>query len=219
MFEQLKPLKIDSSKQRIFFTSDLHFGHQNILKFCKRPWNTTEEMDEALIERWNSVVEENDFVFNLGDFAFAPDRRWKELLSRLNGRHFLILGNHDITRWPGDPVMKLFEEVHQQLILKIDGRWVYLNHYPFLCYGGSWRGPQNAVYSLHGHVHSGPDCSGKDCDRLNILFPYQYDVGVDNNNYTPISWEEVQEKIAYQIEHGVPQYGGEHTIPDEAYKE
>lgn len=219
MFEQVKPLKVDSSKQRIFFTSDLHFGHQNILKFCNRPWKTTEEMDEALIERWNSVVGKDDIVFNLGDFAFAPDRRWKEVLSRLNGHHYLILGNHDITRWPGDNIMSLFEEVHQQLILKIDNRWVYLNHYPYLCYGGSWRNPHNAVYALHGHVHSGPGCSGKDCDRLGILFPYQYDVGVDNNNYTPISWEEVQEKIAYQIENGVPQFGGEHTIPDEAYKE
>lgn len=94
MFEQLKPLKLDSSKQRIFFTSDLHFGHQNILKFCNRPWKTTEEMDEALIKRWNSVVGKDDIVFNLGDFAFAPDRRWKEVLSRLNGHHYLILGNH-----------------------------------------------------------------------------------------------------------------------------
>lgn len=219
MFEQLKPLKLDSSKQRIFFTSDLHFGHQNILRFCNRPWKTTDEMDEALVKNWNSVVGKDDIVFDLGDFAFSSNGRWKELLSRLNGRHSLILGNHDITRWPGDQIIALFEEVHQQLILKIDSRWVYLNHYPFLCYGGSWRNPTNAVYALHGHVHSGPDCSGKDCDRLNILFPYQYDVGVDNNNYTPISWEEVQEKIAYQIEHGVPQYGEEHTIPDEAYKE
>lgn len=219
MLDQMKPIKIDSSIQRIFFTSDLHFGHQNILKFCNRPWETTEEMDEELIERWNSAVGKNDLVFNLGDFAFAKDSRWKELISRLNGIHYLVLGNHDVTRWPGNGIMRLFAGVYQQLILKIDKRWVYLNHYPFLCYGGSWRGPENAVYALHGHVHSGPDCSGKDCDRLNILFPYQYDVGVDNNNYTPVSWEEVQEKIAYQIEHGVPQYGGEHTIPDDAYKE
>ena len=221
MFEHVKPFKLNSSEVKIWFTSDLqlHFGHQNIIKFCNRPWETTEEMDKALIENWNSVVGKDDIVFDLGDFAFASNWRWKEILSQLNGKHYLILGNHDITRWPGDPIMKLFEEVHQQLILKIDDRWMYLNHYPFLCYGGSWRGPQTAVYALHGHVHSGPDCSGKDCDRLNVLFPYQYDVGVDNNNYTPISWEEVQEKIAYQLEHGVPQYGGEHTIPDEAYKE
>lgn len=219
MFEQLKPIKLDSSKQKIWFTSDLHFGHRNIIKFCKRPWGTPEEMDEALIERWNSVVGKDDIVFDLGDFAFAQCNRWKEILARLNGHHILVLGNHDVIRWPGDNIMNLFDGVFQQLALKIDNRFVYLNHYPFLCYGGSWRGPQTAVYALHGHVHSGPDCSGKDCDRLNILFPYQYDVGVDNNNYTPISWEEVKEKIDYQVEHGVPWYGGEHTIPDKAYEE
>lgn len=219
MFEEIKPMKIDSSKQGVFFTSDLHFGHQNIIKFCNRPWETTEEMDEALIKNWNSVVKEDDIVFDLGDFAFAPNWRWKEILSRLNGKHYLILGNHDITRWPGDSIMGMFEGVFQQLILKIDGRFVCLNHYPYLCYGGAWRGAQNAVWQLFGHVHSSPSSSGKDCDRLNNVFPYQYDVGVDNNNYTPISWEQVQEKIAYQVKHGVPTYGSDHTIPDEAYKE
>lgn len=212
-------MKLDPSKQGIFFTSDLHFGHQNIIKFCNRPWKTTEEMDEALIENWNKVVKKDDIIFNLGDFAFAPNYRWKEILSRLNGTQYLILGNHDVIRWPGDKIMELFKGVFSQLILKIGDRAVYLNHYPFLCYGGSWRGPENAVYALSGHVHSGPVCAGKDCDRLGMLFPYQYDVGVDNNNYTPVSWTEVQEKIAYQLENGVPTYNKEHTIPDEAYKE
>jgi calcineurin-like phosphoesterase family protein len=66
--EYVKPLKLDSSKQGIWFTSDTHFGHNNILKFCKRPWNTVEEMDEALINNWNAVVGTNDIVFHLGDF-------------------------------------------------------------------------------------------------------------------------------------------------------
>lgn len=219
MFEEIKPMKIDSSKQKVFFTSDLHFGHQNIIRFCNRPWETTEEMDEALIKNWNSVVTDDDIVFNLGDVAFASNSKWIEILGELRGQHHLVPGNHDIQRWPGDKIMNLFDSVHLQLLLNIDGRYVYLNHYPFLCYGGSWRSPGNAVYALHGHVHSGPNSAGKDCDRLNHLFPYQYDVGVDNNNYTPISWEQVQEKIAYQVEHGVPRFGGEHTIPDEAYKE
>ena len=203
MFEELKPLKLDSSKQGIFFTSDLHFGHQNILRFCNRPWESTKEMDEALIKNWNSVVKENDIVFDLGDFAFAPNWRWKEILSRLNGKHYLIFGNHDITRWPGDKIIELFDGVFQQLILKIDDRFVCLNHYPYLCYGGTWRGAQNSVWQLFGHVHSGPSSSGKDCDRLNNLFPYQYDVGVDNNNYTPISWKQVEKIIQGQVENNI----------------
>ena len=86
-----------------------------------------------------------------------------------------------------------------QLQLNIENRSVYLNHYPFLCYGGTWRTPVNAVWQLFRHVHSGPSNTGKDAGRLKELFPYQYDVGVDNNNYTPISWGEVKCKIENQI--------------------
>lgn len=217
MFEKVKPMKLDSSKQGIFFTSDLHFGHRNIIRFCNRPWGSLEEMDEGLVKNWNSVVGKDDIVFDLGDFAFASNGRWKEILSQLNGRHYLILGNHDIQRFPGDKIMELFEDVQPQMLLQIDDRYVYLNHYPFLCYGGSWRGPKNAVYQLHGHVHSGPNSAGKDCDRLNNIFPYQYDVGVDNNNYKPISWQEVCEKIENQVKNGTPKFELKHTIPDIAY--
>ena len=197
--ETVQPLKLDSTKQNIWFTSDLHFNHANIIKFCNRPWKTTEEMDEALISNWNSVVKPNDLIFDLGDFAFADRDKWIELLKQLNGKHYLILGNHDITRWPGNKVLPLFERVEHQLTLKIDGRKVYLNHYPFLCYGGTYRDSTSTVYQLFGHIHSGPNCSGLDSDRLINLFPYQYDVGVDNNNYTPISWEQVKDKINNQI--------------------
>lgn len=214
-----KPLVLNSSEVKIWFTSDLHFGHQNIIKFCNRPWETVEEMDKALIENWNFVVGENDIVFDLGDFAFATNRRWREILSQLNGKHHLILGNHDVVRWPGDKIMELFDGVYNQLLLKIDNRYVYLNHYPFLCYGGVWRNPDNAVYQLFGHVHSGPYSTGKDTDRLIVLFPYQYDVGADNNNYTPVSWEKVKEIIELQEKNGIQHVFKSHTIPDEAYKE
>ena len=116
--------------------------------------------------------------------------------------------------------MELFAGVYNQLYLKIDNKHhVYLNHYPFLCYGGAWRDPENAVIQLFGHVHSGPKSSGKDSDRLVNLFPYQYDVGVDNNNYTPVSWEEVKSIINNQVNKGVAQSSKEHTIPDETYQE
>lgn len=192
-------IKLNSSEVEIWFTSDLHFGHKNIIKFCNRPWNSVEEMDEALIENWNSVVKENDIVFDLGDFAFATNRRWKELIQRLNGRHYLILGNHDVLRYPGDKTMELFERVEQQMIVCIDNRYVYLNHFPYLCYGGSWKSLEQAVWQLYGHVHSGPNCSGIDADRLVNTFPYQYDVGVDNNNYTPVNWNQIKEIINKQV--------------------
>lgn len=63
----IKPLILKSSEVKIWFTSDTHFGHKNILRFCKRPWNTVEEMDEGLIQNWNKVVGKDDIVFHLGD--------------------------------------------------------------------------------------------------------------------------------------------------------
>ena len=179
-----------------------HFGHKNILRFCKRPWDTVEEMDEGLIQNWNRVVGKDDIVFHLGDFAFAPNSQWKKLIDRLNGHIHLILGNHDVVRWPGDKIMELFDGVYQQIILKIDERTVYLNHFPFLCFAHSnpYLYGDNYAINLFGHVHSGPLSKGDDIGRLQYLFPTQYDVGVDNNNFFPVSWTQVESIINKQIE-------------------
>lgn len=181
-----------------FFTSDTHFGHANIIKLCNRPFKDVEEMNEKLVENWNKVVPENGIVFHLGDFAFGGSALWNNIIPRLNGRIYLILGNHD-RKNIRQGYMDKFVDVVPQMQIDIEGRSVYLNHYPFLCYGGSYR-DENSVWQLFGHVHSGPHSGGLDCDRLGILFPYQYDVGVDNNNYTPISWQQVKDVINQQIE-------------------
>lgn len=194
--EYNKPLKLISSDTKIWFTSDTHFGHNNILRFCKRPWSTTLEMDEVLIANWNSVVSSENIVFHLGDFAFAPNSRWKEIIQQLNGHIYLIVGNHDETRYPGPQIFDMFEGVASQMLIKIDDQHIYLNHYPFLCYAGTYR--SQPVIQLYGHVHSGQDSTGLDNDRLKMTFPYQYDVGVDNNNYTPVSWEQIKEIIKNQ---------------------
>lgn len=204
MLETIKPIKLNSSEVRIFFTSDTHFGHKNIIKFCDRPWNTTEEMDEGLIENWNSVVDKNDIVFHLGDFAFSSNGKWKGLIERLNGKIHLILGNHDGSRYPGDNIMSNFESVQQQAVLKIDNRKIYLNHFPILCYDGTYKSKDSLVWQLFGHVHTQKDkIIGKDFDRLQHIMPTQYDVGVDFNDYKPISFEEVSEKINYQVDNNV----------------
>lgn len=199
VMEYIKPIELDSSKQGIWFTSDTHFYHRNILEYCKRPWKTVEEMNKALIDNWNSVVKPDDIVFHLGDFAFASNGKWKEIIQQLNGHIYLIVGNHDEIRYPGHQTFDLFEGVASQLLLKIDNRHIYLNHYPFLCYAGVYRKPECAVIQLYGHTHSGPYSNGKDNTRLSITFPYQYDVGVDNNNYTPVSWQQILEIINNRI--------------------
>lgn len=175
----------------VFFTSDTHFGHANIIRFCKRPFENVEEMNEVLIENWNKVVSDDDTVFHLGDFAFGGSNVWKEIIPRLKGHINLIIGNHDRKNLR-QGYMSLFNMVVPQI--EIEDTSIYLNHYPFLCYGGSYRG----VWQLFGHVHSGPGADGLDISRLRVLLPTQYDVGVDNNNFTPISYKEVKNKIETQ---------------------
>ena len=189
----------EEEAKHLFFTSDTHFGHENIIKFCNRPFANAQEMNETLINNWNRVVGPDDTIFHLGDFAFGGSYLWNNMLDRLNGHIHLVIGNHDRKNLRQGYVQK-FDSIYPQLQINIDGRSVYLNHYPFLCYGGSYRGDKDAVWQLFGHVHSGPFSTGKDDERLKMLFPYQYDVGVDNNNFTPISWEDVKIRIKNNIE-------------------
>ena len=192
MKEKIIDMKFDSSKDNIFFVADTHFFHKNIIKYCFRPFLSITEMNETLIKNWNSKVSPGDIVFHLGDFAFCGSKEYKEILSQLNGDIYLILGNHDrksIKEKYG------FKGVYQQLYIKIDNQRIYLNHLPFLCFDGAWRG-LDATWQLFGHVHSRRDLDcGLDNQRLKYLFPTQYDVGVDNNNFTPVSYQEVKEII------------------------
>ena len=185
--------KIKYSPDHTFFTSDTHFGHANIIRFCNRPFQNVEEMNEVLIENWNKVVSKDDTVFHLGDFAFGGSSVWNSIIPRLNGHINLIIGNHDRKNLR-QGYMSYFDMVVPQLQIEIEDNSIYLNHYPFLCYGGSYRG----VWQLFGHVHSRPQADGLDISRLRVLLPTQYDVGVDNNNFTPISYREVKEKIESQ---------------------
>ena len=151
-------------------------------------------MNETLISNWNKVVGKDDFVFHLGDFSVGGAAEWTSLIDCLNGRIFLVLGNHDMNN-VDQGFMRRFEDVSMQMLISIGKQRVYLNHYPFLCYGGAYRG----TWQLFGHLHTGSCMSGLDSPRLQMLFPRQYDVGVDNNNYTPISFAEVEVKIQQQI--------------------
>jgi calcineurin-like phosphoesterase family protein len=156
-------------------------------------------MNHKLIENWNNKVPTDGLVFHLGDFAWGGYPFWKNIRSQLNGEIILIKGNHDEKNITPTAAEELFKFVTPQMKIRVEGRAVYLNHNPFLCYGGTYRDPKGLVYQAFGHVHSGPGAKGLDVDRLGILFPTQYDVGVDNNNYEPISWAEFDEKISKQL--------------------
>ena len=187
----------DGSK--VFFTSDTHWGHGNIIKFCDRPFKDVEEMNYKLIENWNKKVPQDGLVFHLGDFAWGGSDMWKNIRQQLNGEIILIKGNHDQKNMSSTAEQTLFKYSAWQMLIEVEGRKVLLNHFPFLCYAGVYRDPKGLVYNLYGHVHSGPGKKGEDIPRLIHTFPTQYDVGVDNNDYEPISWYEVNEKIQKQL--------------------
>ena len=190
------------SGKNLFFTSDTHFYHPNIIRYCNRPFNSVEEMNETLIRNWNEVVPPDGRVFHLGDFAFGGEAEWNSVLSRLNGKIFIILGNHDIQNIKSE-AMERFEAVAQQMLIGVDGQKIILNHYPLLAFGGSYHN----IWQLFGHVHSGPytqtaeeSTRGKDIPRLANLFPTQYDVGVDNNEFRPVPFARLKEIIQAQVE-------------------
>lgn len=176
----------DGSK--VYFTSDTHFCDDNIIAYTNRPFKTTDEMDDALIENWNAVVPKDGIVFHLGDFCFGRAGKYNKILKRLNGTIYLVLGNHDIRSLP-EKVEWRFKGIYSQMYITVDGQHIWLNHYPFLCFGGAYKGS----WQLFGHVHSGErSVTGIDLPRLEYLFPTQYDVGVDNNNYRPVSFTDVK---------------------------
>lgn len=186
--------KFDPDK--VWFTSDTHFGHANIIRHCNRPFRDVEEMNSVMIRRWNETVPPDGVIFHLGDFAHGNPGLWNDVLSQLHGTKYLILGNHDMKNFrPG--YMHWFADVIQQMTIQVGGQGIILNHNPFLCYGGSYRD----VWQLFGHVHSGPyGHTGLDHPRLGMLFPRQYDVGVDNNDFRPVSFAVVKAIIEAQVQ-------------------
>lgn len=198
-FELTKPERrnyIDGSP--VFFTADTHFSDRNAFLMSQRPFASLEEMNEALIDNWNSVVPEDGVVFHLGDFGCGGKAGWEKTAGALHGRIYLILGNHDYTHIRAS-YSKYFEEVLPQKYVRIGGQPIYLNHYPFLCYEYEHLN----TWQLFGHVHSGNGHgTGMDIPRLGMLMPRQYDVGVDNNNFTPVSFEQVRDIIGRQIAAG-----------------
>lgn len=186
----------------LWFTSDSHFNHNSILKLCNRPFDTIEEHDQMLINNWNSVVSPEDTVFHLGDFCFGGAPKWKEIRQQLNGHIILIVGNHDDkNRTMGTDA--LFDYVSYQMRITVDGHTVYLNHFPFLTFA-HWNPEkypkEHLHFALSGHTHIRKGDTGFDAEFIKMYLPTQYDVGVDFNNYTPINWEEINNKINYQID-------------------
>lgn len=159
-----------------YFISDTHFGHVNIIKYCKRPFSSVDEMDRHMIETWNSVVKPRDVVYHLGDFAFHKKKsQIRDLVSTLNGTIILIQGNHDHydTRMVIQPNFPMAELTDPDT-----GLPVVLCHYPLR----SWNRDRHGSIHLFGHVHGAMTGEGNSLD-----------VGVDAIGYRPRTLKELKE--------------------------
>lgn len=188
-----------SEEQNIFFTSDTHFYHKNIINFCKRPFKDLQEMHKEIIRMWNETVRPNDIVFILGDIIFGGAKAYEEILPQLNGKKYLILGNHDYKNFTTNKC-KYFEAVYDKMFIAVNDQEIILNHEPLLCFGGQLN---NRIWHLFGHVHTTKDLNLKgNCDVQRMFLmatPTMYDVGMDFNYYKPISFADIKEKINGQV--------------------
>ncbi len=164
----------------IFFTSDTHFHHNNVIKYCNRPFLCKEEMNEHMIEEWNKIVGVDDFVYHLGDFSFAPRSDNEYILSVLNGKKILVAGNHDDKRVRG---ANGWEHVCNELTFQIAEYVIRCSHFP------SWKESCDHDIFLHGHCHATLP------PTINVM-----DVGVDMaykllGSYRPFSLDEVVDEL------------------------
>jgi len=154
-----------------FFTADEHYWHKNVIKYCQRPFISIEEMNEAIIKNNNEVVSKNDIVIHGGDTTLLSRHKFQNtgILQRLNGQHTFLKGSHD--RWLAKSVITRWEK-------HIDDIYVVVDHYA----GRVWPRSHYGSWQLFGHSHGNLEA-----------WENQYDIGVDNNNFYPVSFDELKE--------------------------
>ena len=153
----------------IYFTGCTHFGHLNIIKFAKRPFESVEEMDEILIERWNRVITPKDTVIHHGDFAYKNGQNRKSYNNKLNGNIIFLQGNHDPFKWGVDYYTFKYKKI----------KFVCF-HYPI----EEWDGWYNGSIHTHCHTHKHEFVSAE----------RRFNVTVEACEYTPISIEQILER-------------------------
>lgn len=191
----------------MFFTSDLHIGHANVIKYDERPFKDVDEMHESLILRFNSTVPKNGLTYFLGDVGNKP-KDVRSVIERLNGTKILILGNHD--HGMGTMLNCGFDAVVWNATIYIGDHRVTMSHCPLLgvpredlghiqkvrdgfSKDVNWHGegrkahrmcsmPDEGQFHLHGHIHS-----RKGSAKSKKILGRQYDVGVAANDYRPVS--------------------------------
>ena len=166
------------SFERIWFIGDTHFRHSNLIKYCSRPFSSSEEMDEQLIKNWNKVVGREDRVFMLGDFALCGKDKIIEIGQQLKGRKILIMGNHDgasLTTYynAGFEMASKFPILFKEFFI--------LSHEPQNI-------QENGMYvNIFAHIHTNPS--------FKTASAQSYCVSAERINYTPIEFNEIYKAI------------------------
>ena len=173
----------------IYFTSDTHFCHQNILKFQpkERPFDNVDEMNESIIKTWNNVVKHTDSVYHLGDVSMGHHKEARNLIRRLNGRLYLIRGNHD--HFSNRDEAEIFDAVYDYTVLKYEKERFVLFHFPIQQWDRCYYGDMH----LHGHCHG----------NLKDIKPNRFDMGWDVFQ-RPVSIEEVK---SWRVKEHEPHHG------------
>ena len=172
----------------LFVISDTHFTHENSIRYCDRPFASVEEMDEAMVARWNAVVRPQDHVYHLGDVAMKQSAV-RAVVPRLNGHLRLVRGNHDIFKTK--LYLEFFDEIYGIRVLDN----LLLTHMPVHVESlGRFRA------NVHGHVHNKPPVEGWQRHPTNPsklqLAPTPYvNVSVEVTNYTPVALEDINARL------------------------
>ncbi len=168
----------------IWFSSDLHLSHFNIIKYCNRPFRTIAEMNDAIIANFNKSIQPSDSIYILGDFSMGGKVDYvSSLFTRINGKKHFIFGNHD-----NQKVIKALCELNvidscqDTLGITINGQYIWLSHFPHRSWDQSCKGS----WHLYGHVHGRLDAQ-----------PYglSLDVGVDSWGFCPVSFQQLKIKF------------------------
>ena len=165
-----------------YFTSDLHFGHQNIIRLCNRPFSDFQEMERVLVRNINATVAPNDELFILGDVSMKISRAQAlEIIQRIRCKNlYLINGNHDRDY----SELGVFKMVRDYMKIERMGHQLILFHYPIM----DWAWKERGSIQLHGHIHT----QGAAANLQNFAQGlYRYDVGVDANEYRPVSLDSI----------------------------
>ena len=166
---------------KTYITSDLHFGHRNIMNFCPdaraRFRNDLSYMHEAMVKEWTDLIEPDDTVYILGDVAFMSGSDAAKMIGRLNGKKILIEGNHDRKTLMDLNFRRKFAEIHKYLWINYNGTQVIMFHYPI----AEWDQMHRGSVHFHGHLHGG--VSGMEKYRCR-------DVGMDSTGMIAVLMED-----------------------------